>query len=1008
MDKKALLFPCGLIIATTYLATALDTSFALDRPLHSAAVLLLCSGLAIAAYAYWAQRHQPSRPQSSPERYIAIPLSDGNGRPSSEQPWPLDRPARQQRRLGLRALAVLVVVLLFAIGARVAIFHRVMKDIECAGPSALAFIPLVLALFHSLRQSNNHRRAPAWVDAPERLQLDRITDFVLQGSTRYIIPSLLLAFSSFLAGIKASVLRTTFICPVSDASAVLVPNLQFLGFVFDCAIVLVLYRLIEDGIPQNDEAAGESRDSAAINMLIGSTFTAASLVLAVAGIVIYAVMPEHRQWILSAPSEYLVGLLRLSLMIPLTMLCFLITASLYGIMSAVLITAFSVAYIGVFRALAIGVSFSFPPKSTTGLVLCLILLTISLVLHLVTDTTVEARLRPRIPRLGRNQAVVIVFLLLSFSFGLVLYRVQKPFKGHPIDTLIALAHEHHEQWRSQAHQSKTLVEAVVHYQQRYHRDPPPGFDKWYEYAASKNSIVIDDFDNIEEDLRPFSALSPATLRQRTAELLAEHNGLGGISIRDGKVTISDDVPGTHRWMMDGTAKMVEKFAEFLPDMDLAFNLNDECRVAVPHAMLEALKEDEQAYPEDPSSAKTVPFSPDRDSTWPKISEVSNTEPLFEDAGLKPSFQSFGSVACPSDSPARTKRYWDTSSLCTACAAPHSVGAFVSNWSLSSDPCHQPDIANLHGFYLSPTVMRATHNLVPVFSQSRAPGHSDIRFPSPWNYLDKAKYEWNEKFPDPHFYKKENTLFWRGATSEGTSPGTGAWKGMLRQRLVHLANNGTHNQPLLLPSGKKNGKLEYAILDVSTIKRRLEIQLDARFVHEIVRCADPDCALQAREFGLAPPVDFKQHWHYRYLFDTDGAGFSGRFIPFLQSNSVVFKAAPLFREWYDGRLHAWKHFVPVDLRLHDLFSTLAYFGGYGVAERVERMMEPREKEAEDIARAGKVWTEKVLRKEDMEVYMFRLLLEWGRLTDEDRVNVGFRIEGRGRKGGQGGQHAQRKG
>jgi len=30
----------------------------------------------------------------------------------------------------------------------------------------------------------------------------------------------------------------------------------------------------------------------------------------------------------------------------------------------------------------------------------------------------------------------------------------------------------------------------------------------------------------------------------------------------------------------------------------------------------------------------------------------------------------------------------------------------------------------------------------------------------------------------------------------------------------------------------------------------------------------------------------------------------------------------------------------------------------------------------------------LRKEDMEIFMFRLLLEWGRLTDDDRDEIGF--------------------
>jgi hypothetical protein len=179
-----------------------------------------------------------------------------------------------------------------------------------------------------------------------------------------------------------------------------------------------------------------------------------------------------------------------------------------------------------------------------------------------------------------------------------------------------------------------------------------------------------------------------------------------------------------------------------------------------------------------------------------------------------------------------------------------------------------------------------------------------------------------------------------------------------------------------------------------IKKYLAPKIDARFVDKIVSCIGQDCHDQKKEFWFGDDIDLKQHWRYRYLFDADGPGFSTRFIPFLKSNSVVFKAA-LFREWYEGRLTAWKHFVPVDLRLHDLFSSLAYFGGYGVEDRNKRMMHGKLKQAEKIARDGKVWTEKVLRKEDMEVYMFRLLLEWARLTDDKRTEVGFRM-GRGRE------------
>lgn len=663
-------------------------------------------------------------------------------------------------------------------------------------------------------------------------------------------------------------------------------------------------------------------------------------------------------------------------------------------MSAVLVVAFSSAYLGVLRALGTGVSFSFPPKSTVGLVLCLTLLTIALILHLVTDTNIESRMRSTAPvRLGRNQSAAFIVLLIAFSIGVVVYRRQGPVMQHPITGLIETASADHERWASQAYRSKSLAEAVVHYHQRYNRDPPPNFDKWYQFAVARSSIVYDDFDNIEKDLAPFSSFNPDDLRLRTATVLATKEGVGGIRIRDGKVKTFGRTSETHQWMMEGTVTMIEKFAEFLPDMDLALNLYDEPRVAVPYERLQDALDKPQPYPTPEPSRPSQGFSAERAKKWPDVDQIRTDPHFFENARLKPSFQTYGAIACPANSRARKERHWNTKSFCHTCTQPHSVGAFVANWSISADPCHQPDLANLHGMHLSPAALMGTHDIVPIFSQSRAPGYADIRFPSPWNYLEKTRYEFDEKFPDSRFQDKMNVFFWRGQTTEGLTT-HGTWKGMLRQRLVHLLNNETSRQPILLPKPDHSGQLEYMLKRTNDIKHYLEIKTDVRFVNRIVHCAGQDCIDQAREFGFADSVDFRQHWRYRYLFDTDGAGFSDRFIPFLHSNSVVFKSA-LFREWYEGRLVAWKHFIPVDLRLHDLFSSLAYFGGYGIEARNKRMMEGRFKAAEKIARDSKVWAEKVLRKEDMEIYMFRLLLEWGRLTDDKRTEVGFRMN----KGGE---------
>jgi len=83
----------------------------------------------------------------------------------------------------------------------------------------------------------------------------------------------------------------------------------------------------------------------------------------------------------------------------------------------------------------------------------------------------------------------------------------------------------------------------------------------------------------------------------------------------------------------------------------------------------------------------------------------------------------------------------------------------------------------------------------------------------------------------------------------------------------------------------------------------------------------------------------------------------------------------------------------------MWSTLAYFAGStgpsttNTAPDVEGimrtvLMKRHDQEGEFIAEEGRKWAEKALRKEDMEIYFFRLLLEWGRLTDDRRDELRF--------------------
>ncbi|KAF2105805.1 hypothetical protein BDV96DRAFT_694595 [Lophiotrema nucula] len=1009
------LFPCGLVVGTSYLTATVDTSFALDRPLHTAATLLLLTGLTFAAcQAVLTWRH----PAPVQENYMLISLNndddDDDDESLADDPLPSGRPSAAYPISGTRL--GLLAVLVLAICARATLFWRIMKGVECATTSPLVFLPLAVALFHTAL----NRRSIIALYNPQNTHLKSILDFMVhaafRGSTRYILPALFLCASGFLIDWQANLLRSSYICPITTGGVRLIPRLQWVGLMVDCVIVFLLYTLFDARWTSERDRSPSVTGYDNHLLLVGLAFCISAAILVLSGIVVYIAQKHHRTWLLDFPPEYLHHLLRFCIMIPCMTICVLVIIRKYSFVSAVMMTGLTSILINSLRTFMAGVTVAILPKSTVEPWTSSILLVVALTLYFVAERDIEGRsLLPRMSmRNGKYQAMLYVLLVLTLVLGGTRYRhsLVRSSTGsqHPIATLLKDADIYAETWARQAKRSRTLAEAVTNYQYRYHRDPPPGFDKWYEFATSRNSAILDDFDNIEEDLAPFSSFTPQALREKTAELLAE-GSLAGIKIRDGKMEVSGNALASHRWMLDGTIGMINKFAEHLPDMDLAINLNDEPRVTVPFLEMQEAQTNKQIY-EYGTRRGNIDWTPNRGASWIDVDQMPARPPHFAGTGFNPTFQKHGSVACSSGSPARKQRRWDTGALCASCAEPHSIGLFVSNWSISSEPCHQPDLANLHGLHLSPSALVVTHDLVPVFSQSKPPGYADIRYPSPWNYMDRAKYEFDEMHPDPTFSKKENVLFWRGATTEGVSV-NGEWRGMLRQRLVHLANNETRHQLMFLPASESNpSTFDYILKDIQGLKRELNTKLDTSFVEVATHCGDPDCPTQKAEFALAEKVDFRNHWRYKYLFDMDGAGFSGRFIPFLQSNSVVFKTA-LFRQWYEGRLTAWKHFVPVDLRLHDLFSSLAYFGGYGGNEDGfwdshdgkntvdagavyvkgvgwRRWIKAREKEAEKIARESRVWAEKVLRKEDMEIYMFRLLLEWGRLTDERRTEAGFRI------------------
>jgi len=574
------------------------------------------------------------------------------------------------------------------------------------------------------------------------------------------------------------------------------------------------------------------------------------------------------------------------------------------------------------------------------------------------------------------------------------------FDLHPIAQLME---EADKQWRIyETGASATFRQTVEKYRSRYGRHPPPGFIDWYKFARKKNVVNVDDFDQIMDDLRPFWAVKPSDIRIHAAHMWENSNfGVAVIHIRNHKVIRIDN----GSWRSDTMAKVIETFIEFLPDMDIAMNRLDQPRLIVPWEDMQQLLDQEYKSRVMPpevidSFTQKLPGLLDMD-----IEDVAmdNSTRLSEDWFFRPGkqYMEVASKACPPESPAR-------SNMSIAQADLHYKEAstgLISNFNLSSDLCTVgPAIQDLHGLLYSASSIIASHKLVPIFGECKVNINNDILFPANMYYLHDVRYDYNAE-EDLDWRDKEDNIIWRGVTSGGVQTDDN-WQRMHRQRLVQLFN-GTHAKETDAKAKILTQKrfevpqqnTTYEPFDKFKPDQFADQHGDIGFV-EAWGCV-PNCSFYDSVFSWKPQVSLTSQFKSKYLIDVDGHSFSGRWHAFLQSKSLGFKAT-IFREWHDSRLFAWRHFVPVDNRYDDLYALMTYFVGYG-KPNMEHATEgedlnpqvyiaPHAKEAQKLAKQGREWANKSLRREDIEVYMFRLLLEYGRIMDDNRDHIGYSGDG----------------
>ncbi|KAL2002625.1 hypothetical protein VTN02DRAFT_6387 [Thermoascus thermophilus] len=969
------------VLSSALLAASYQTTFAFDRPVHSAVIACFVIAITLLLLNRYAARVLQTSSWS--HECSAIPLAERSDHHRSRGPSPESAKAASVvgvARARTWAPWILLTVVACILCGRIELYRQIMRHNECSSDSGFgSAIPFVVSLYDYWR---NQRRRPVEKDtAPDRLLYGWIRCVVPRSRLRYVLSTALLMGGGFLASSFHDARDSTYICSLilGDAQRVRVLNVL-------CAILDTLL-LIGAGELARKETRSRGGKEVQLSVLWGYGFLGVAVFWAIVGLNVLISRPQDRGYILSLSSNYMRSALAQAFLLAVLIGSAVQMAPDHGILGLSTLTALVLICLSLLSTLWNGRQ-PFPLTPSCPAVVPLLLISAGAALFLHAGTVSEEE--PKASSRQRTWFRKVFFLMCGLGFYLAVQQHPRVML-HPIDLLISNGRGQHDAWLTQANSSSNLEEAMLEYRRRYNQHPPPGFDKWYEYATNRSSVVIDDFDQIYHDLLPFRSLTPQRLRELTHKLATNpFNDVGAISIRHGVPKVQEGIKPTHAWMVAGAAKMIEPFSQHLPDMDIAFNLNDEPRIAVPYESITLSRNIARSQSPAPEDRVQNGWSVNRGSVWPSIEPADQTEEtVFTDVAWRNIFDDPASLICPPSSRARTTRVWDRHNLCLSCVRPHSLGQFLSDWDLASDICHQPDLRFLHGFFISPASLKASQELVPLFSQSSVRGFSDILFPSPWNYIDKVKYEPSDEHPDPVYTDKENTLFWIGATSEGVSH-DGGWKGMARQRFTHLMNNNTLNKvSVLVPSGEP-GTYTYKILDGQAPSAELGLNTSVHIAEGIVRCGD--CDTQERELRTVGKVDFQDHWRYRFLFDLDGAGFSGRFLPFLQSRSVPFKTA-LFRQWFDSRITAWRHFVPQDLRLHSVWSTLAYFAGISVKNeggKTTVLMDPHTAEGLWIADQGRQWAAQALRKEDMEIYFFRLLLEWARLTDDRRDELGFKL------------------
>ncbi|GKT90814.1 capsular associated protein [Colletotrichum tofieldiae] len=588
---------------------------------------------------------------------------------------------------------------------------------------------------------------------------------------------------------------------------------------------------------------------------------------------------------------------------------------------------------------------------------------------------------------------------IKFTDGAATDYFKYPFNAsdadaNPIDWLI------HDARTKQAtileKRSRTLHNAAQRYRERRGRHPPPGFQEWFHHAMETDAIVVEEFfDRIYDDLRPFWALDAKTITKQA------NAGEHVVRVRNGTATGDGNAEDKEPWLELWTA-LVSEFAKHLPDVDMPINYMQEPRILVP-------SKDMEKYVAKEGKTRNLPTKNKATTEFQSLMSVDaareKTYSKGWTSGDRRKYWDLVREACPSDSPARNVPAATDLSLPPTLPylwkAPFARRGYVQNFTKSMDPCVQPHLRSLHGTFVEPLNVNTTRDLIPLFGGSKLRVNSDILIPGAMYLSDDPSYTGGNA-RGPAWPEKLNRLVWRGIGSGGLTQSDN-WMHFHRQRLVEMLNGTTVR-------GMEANDVRAMTFDMPPLERyntlrRREKRLgefllgfaDVGFTHLLCGPSHDrrkECDWLAPHLSVVNATPMAEQFSSKFLPDADGYSFSGRFRAFLMSTSVPLKAT-VYAEWHDDRLTPWLHFVPLDNTFQDLYGVLDFFTdgddepqeSWGV-HKVLGKKSKGDDAARWIAEQGKEWAEKVLRREDMRLYVWRLLLEFARLCDDHRDTLGY--------------------